>query len=209
MSSNFLFLSGIIKHMSTIASSQPQFAMDTAAIKKAASVYRAIYHPLRLQIVELIHKTGTINVTPIIKRFKLEQSLISAHLKILRDASLLNTQREGQQIFYSVNYKQLNRLSEFTRKLLLTPPSQQDVDLKLPARKTKTLSSSSSSKFTPAEQKVIRLVCQQYTSEEMAEELGLSKRTVEGYRANILEKMKVRNSVGILIYAVKNGMFKI
>ena len=194
--------------MSTIASSQAQFAIDTAAIKKAASVYRAVYHPLRLQIVELIHKTGTINVTPIIKKFKLEQSLISAHLKILRDAKLLNTQREGQQIFYSVNYKQLNRLSEFTHKLLLTPPSQQNDDLKLPARKTKTLSSSSS-KFTPAEQKVIRLVCQQYTSEEMAEELGLSKRTVEGYRANILEKMKAKNSVGILIYAVKNGLFKI
>jgi DNA-binding CsgD family transcriptional regulator/DNA-binding transcriptional ArsR family regulator len=208
MNSNFLFLTGIKKHMSTIASSQPQFAIDTAAIKKAASVYRAVYHPLRMQIVELIHKAGSINVTPIIKKFKVEQSLISAHLKILRDARLLNTQREGQQIFYSLDYKQLNRLSEFTKKLLLMPPSQQNDDHKLPARKTKTLSSSSS-KFTPAEQKVIRLVCQQFTSEEMAEELGLSKRTVEGYRANILEKMKVRNSVGILIYAVKNGMFKI
>jgi DNA-binding CsgD family transcriptional regulator len=52
-------------------------------------------------------------------------------------------------------------------------------------------------------------VCQQYTSEEIADELGLSKRTVEGYRANILEKMKAKNSVGILIYAVKNGLYKI
>lgn len=194
--------------MSTIASSQPQFAIDTPAIKKAASIYRAIYHPLRLQLLELIHKAGTINVTPIIRKLKLEQSLISAHLKILRDAKLLDTRREGQQIFYSVNYKQINHLSKLTGKLLQGVPTQKNVDTKLPARKTK-ITSSPSSKFTPAEQKVIRLVCQQYTSEEMADELGLSKRTVEGYRANILEKMKAKNSVGILIYAVKNGLFKI
>jgi DNA-binding transcriptional ArsR family regulator/DNA-binding CsgD family transcriptional regulator len=191
--------------MSTIASAQTQFVIDTTAIKKAASIYRAIYHPLRLQIIELIHKTGTINVTPIIRKFKLEQSLISAHLKILRDAKLLDTRREGQQIFYTVNYQQLNHLSELTGKLLITPPSQKNSDSKLPVKKAKN----SSGKFTPAEQKVIRLVCQQYTSEEMAEELGLSKRTVEGYRANILEKMKAKNSVGILIYAVKNGLFKL
>jgi DNA-binding CsgD family transcriptional regulator/DNA-binding transcriptional ArsR family regulator len=191
--------------MPTIASSQTEFVIDTAAIKQAASIYRAIYHPLRLQIVEMVHKAGTINVTPIIKKFKLEQSLISAHLKILRDAKLLNTRREGQQIFYTVNYKQLNRLSQLTGKLLLVPPSQKNTDTELPSKKAKA----SFTKFTPAEQKVIRLVCQQYTSEEIAEELGLSKRTVEGYRANILEKMKAKNSVGILIYAVKNRLFKL
>lgn len=190
--------------MSTIASSQTQFAIDTAAIKKAASIYRAIYHPLRLQMIEFIHKSGSINVTPIIRKLKLEQSLISAHLKILRDAKLLDTRREGQQIFYSVNYKQLNHLSQLTGKLLLSPPQQKGVDFKLPVKKPKT----AATKFTPAEQRVIRLVCQQYTSEEIADELGLSKRTVEGYRANILEKMKAKNSVGILIYAVKNGLFK-
>ena len=194
--------------MSTIASSQSQFAIDTTAIKKGASIYRAIYHPLRLQIVELIHKAGEINVTPIIRKLKLEQSLISAHLKILRDAKMLVTRREGQQIFYSVDYRQLKHLSELTVKLLQVPPSQNGDDIKLPDRKARS-ASISSSRFTPAEQKVIRLVCQQYNSEEIADELGLSKRTVEGYRANILEKMKAKNSVGILIYAVKNGLYKI
>jgi DNA-binding CsgD family transcriptional regulator/DNA-binding transcriptional ArsR family regulator len=191
--------------MSTIASSQLQFAIDTTAIKKAASIYRAGYHPLRIQIIELIHKSGTLNVTPIIKKFKLEQSLISAHLKILRDAKLLNTERDGQQIFYSVNYKQINRVSALTTKLIPIPLSKNNIDLKLPLKK----GNPPAIRFTPAEQKVIQLVCRQYTSGEIAEELGLSKRTVEGYRANVLEKMKAKNSVGILIYAVKNGLFKI
>jgi DNA-binding CsgD family transcriptional regulator/DNA-binding transcriptional ArsR family regulator len=189
--------------MSTIASSQLQFAIDTIAIKKAASIYRAVYHPLRIQIIELIHKSGVLNVTPIIKKFKLEQSLISAHLKILRDAKLLNTERDGQQIFYSVNYKQINRVSALTNKLIPIPLSKNNIDL--PFKKGNPLAV----RFTPAEQKVIQLVCRQYTSGEIAEELGLSKRTVEGYRANVLEKMKAKNSVGILIYAVKNGLFKI
>jgi DNA-binding CsgD family transcriptional regulator/DNA-binding transcriptional ArsR family regulator len=191
--------------MSTIASNQLQFAIDTIAIKKASSIYRAVCHPLRIQIIELIHKAGTLNVTPIIKKFKLEQSLISAHLKILRDAKLLNTERDGQQIFYSVNYKQINRVSALTSKLIPIPLSKNNIDLNLPLKK----GNPAAIRFTPAEQKVIQLVCRQYTSGEVAEELGLSKRTVEGYRANILEKMKAKNSVGILIYAVKNGLFKI
>lgn len=191
--------------MPTIASHQSQFAIDTTALKKAAAIYRAFYHPLRMQIIELVHKAGSINVTPIIKKFKLEQSLISAHLKILRDANLLNTEREGQQIFYTVNYKQVHRVSTLTNKLIPIPFSKNNIDLKIPLKK----GNPAAIKFTPAEQKVIQLVCRQYTSSEIAEELGLSKRTVEGYRANVLEKMKAKNSVGILIYAIKNGLFKI
>jgi DNA-binding NarL/FixJ family response regulator len=63
--------------------------------------------------------------------------------------------------------------------------------------------------FTFSEQKIIALVCQQNTSGEIAGKLQLSKRTVEDYRANIMKKMSVKNSVGILIFALKNGLFKL
>ena len=74
---------------------------------------------------------------------------------------------------------------------------------------SKTQSSNKASLFTPLELKVIQLVCKQKTSDEIGKELGRSKRTIEDYRASILKKMKAKNSVGILIYAVKNGLFKI
>lgn len=59
------------------------------------------------------------------------------------------------------------------------------------------------------ELKVIQLVCQESSDEEIAAKLGIGKRTVEDYRSNIIKKMKVRNSVGILFFAIKNGLFKI
>jgi len=63
--------------------------------------------------------------------------------------------------------------------------------------------------FTEKELQVIRLICAQASNEEMAVKLKKSVRTIEGYRAKIFTKMKVRNSVGIALYAVKTGIYKI
>ena len=63
--------------------------------------------------------------------------------------------------------------------------------------------------LTPTETKIIRLICRQFTNREMAEKLGLSIRTVEGYRAEILKKIKVRGTAGIVVYAYKTGIEKV
>lgn len=63
--------------------------------------------------------------------------------------------------------------------------------------------------FSPKEIKVIKLICKQYTSKEMAEVMNLSFRTVEDYRNRIQKKIKAKNAVGIALYAVKNGIVKI
>ena len=63
--------------------------------------------------------------------------------------------------------------------------------------------------FTEKELQIIRMICAQATNEEMAVKLKKSLRTVEGYRATILDKMKVRNTAGLVIYAVKTGIYKI
>lgn len=63
--------------------------------------------------------------------------------------------------------------------------------------------------FTPREIDVIRLICQEYTNKEIAAALGLSTRTVEGYRETIQDKMEVKNSVGIAIYAIKTGLYQL
>jgi DNA-binding CsgD family transcriptional regulator len=43
----------------------------------------------------------------------------------------------------------------------------------------------------------------------MSEKLHLSIRTIEGYRKKLQEKMKVKNTAGIVVYAIKNGIYKI
>ena len=53
---------------------------------------------------------------------------------------------------------------------------------------------------------VLKLIAQEYTTTEIGEKLFISPRTVEGHRKKIQEKMGVRNTVGMVIYALRNGI---
>lgn len=194
--------------MSETTLAQKSLVIETKSIQKAAAIYRAINHSLRLQVIEIIHKSGTINVSPIIQKLGLEQSLISAHLKILRDAKIVNTERKGNSVFYSMNYPLVNRVSMLAERLI---PYRTDTSsfLQNADRRLILKSKEDTITFTPMELKVIHLVCEENTSDEIAQKLGIGKRTVEDYRSDIIKKMKVRNSVGILFFAIKRGLFKI
>ena len=61
--------------------------------------------------------------------------------------------------------------------------------------------------FSDREKEIIELICQEFTNKEIGEKLFLSSRTVEGYRMKIQEKMGVKNSVGIVVYAMKHGLY--
>lgn len=58
--------------------------------------------------------------------------------------------------------------------------------------------------FNDREKEIIRMICQQCTTQEMGQKLFLSKRTVEGYRTKILEKMNVKNTAGVVIFALRH-----
>ena len=62
--------------------------------------------------------------------------------------------------------------------------------------------------FTERELEVIHLLFEELTTEEIAERTFLSPRTIHGHRGRILEKTKARNVIGIIKYAVKNGILK-
>lgn len=60
--------------------------------------------------------------------------------------------------------------------------------------------------FTDREKEIIRLICRQHTAQEIGGLLYLSKRTVEGYRTRILDKMEVKNTAGVVIFALKHHL---
>jgi DNA-binding NarL/FixJ family response regulator len=60
--------------------------------------------------------------------------------------------------------------------------------------------------LTPREQEVVKLIAEGHTSEEIAEMLVISKKTVERHRANILEKLGMRNRVELTRYAIRRGL---
>ena len=60
--------------------------------------------------------------------------------------------------------------------------------------------------FTDREIGLIRLICFQLTTKEIADKMKISSRTVEEYSHNIKEKIEAKNSVGIALYALKNNI---
>ncbi|MBL7707794.1 MAG: helix-turn-helix transcriptional regulator [Chitinophagaceae bacterium] len=92
--------------------------VDLLNVKKAALILRAVNHKLRQQILKLIDEQGKITVTEIYVKLRLEQSVASQHLAILRKAGFVNTDREGKFIYYSVNANRLEEMNQFIDSLL-------------------------------------------------------------------------------------------
>lgn len=95
--------------MARLKSKKTYFDVDQGKLDRSAEVMRALAHPLRLTIIDFIDKNKVINVNKIYNTLKLEQSITSQHLKILREAGLVLTRREGKFIFYSLNYEAIDR----------------------------------------------------------------------------------------------------
>jgi DNA-binding NarL/FixJ family response regulator len=60
--------------------------------------------------------------------------------------------------------------------------------------------------LTEREQEVLKLICEEKTAAEIAKEIFLSPRSVEGIRQRLIEKIGVRNTAGLVMFAVKNGL---
>ncbi|HEX6334981.1 MAG TPA: metalloregulator ArsR/SmtB family transcription factor [Flavisolibacter sp.] len=92
--------------------------LKTLELKKASLIFRAINHKLRQQMVKLIHEQGRMTVTQIYIKLRLEQSVASQHLAILRKAGLVCTERDGKFIFYSLNYDRLKQVHDSAGSLV-------------------------------------------------------------------------------------------
>jgi DNA-binding NarL/FixJ family response regulator len=60
--------------------------------------------------------------------------------------------------------------------------------------------------LTPRELEVVKLIAEGHTSEEIAAQLFISKKTVDRHRANVLEKLGMRNRVQLTRYAIRRGL---
>lgn len=95
-----------------------QITVDTLNIKKAALILRAFNHKLRQQILKLIDTHEKITVTEIYVKLRIEQSVASQHLAILRKAEFVNTERDGKFIYYTINTDRMKELNQFVSELL-------------------------------------------------------------------------------------------
>lgn len=63
--------------------------------------------------------------------------------------------------------------------------------------------------LTSTEQLIVQLICEQLSSKEIGSRLNVGERTVENYRNKIYEKVGVKNMAGIVLYAIRSGLFKL
>ena len=92
--------------------------VDLLNVKKGALILRAINHKLRLQILKQIDEHEKITVTELYVKLRLEQSVASQHLAILRKAGFVTTVRDGKFIYYSINPKRFKEVNRFVEQLV-------------------------------------------------------------------------------------------
>lgn len=95
----------------------PKIELEDA--QRFAVVARALGDPVRLQIVDVLHHhAGSVCVCEINDLFDLSQATISHHLKVLRDAGIVASEKHGVWAFYYVKREALDQLGSW---LLETP----------------------------------------------------------------------------------------
>jgi DNA-binding transcriptional ArsR family regulator len=104
--------------LNNISENGASLKVDLLNVKKAALILRAVNHKLRQQVLKLIDEQGRMTVTEIYVKLRLEQSVASQHLAILRKAGFVKTERDGKFIYYSVNTDRLEELNRFVGELL-------------------------------------------------------------------------------------------
>ncbi len=93
---------------------QPQLTrwLDPLMLERAAVILKAVAHPARLGVVQLLDQHGELAVCDISEKLGIEPSLLSHHLSNLKLLRLLRTRREGKNIFYAIEEDHLLGLME-------------------------------------------------------------------------------------------------
>jgi DNA-binding transcriptional ArsR family regulator len=91
--------------------------IDYLNVKKAALVLRALNHKLRQQMIQTLDAQGKMTVTEIYVQLRLEQSVASQHLAILRRAGIVRTDRDGKFVYYRINPERVDTINACVHQL--------------------------------------------------------------------------------------------
>ncbi len=92
--------------------------VDFLQVKKSSLILRALNHKLRQHILKLLEEQTKLTVTEIYVQLRLEQSVASQHLAILRRAGIVKTEREGKFIYYALHHQRIAEIGRCVVDLL-------------------------------------------------------------------------------------------
>jgi len=76
--------------------------LDYKRLEEAASKLKALAHPMRVAIIELLDTNKEMSVTEIYQYLEIEQAAASHHLNILKHRGVLKSTRKGKKSYYSI-----------------------------------------------------------------------------------------------------------
>lgn len=82
-------------------------AIEAKKLEQVAFILKTIAHPVRLAIVELLDKNKKMSVNDIGEQLGLEQSLTSHHLNNMKIKGILQSEREGKNMYYSIKLEEV------------------------------------------------------------------------------------------------------
>jgi len=85
-------------------------------LDNAAEILKAIAHPMRMAIIELLEKGRMLTVTELHELLSIEQSSTSHHLGILKSKGVLASKRKGKNTFYFLKHEQLSQILDCITK---------------------------------------------------------------------------------------------
>lgn len=86
------------------------YALSAEQLEFAASILKAVAHPARLSILQLLEKNEKLSVNEICDMLQAEQSLTSHHLSNMKLKGILGSSRDGQRVYYFLKQKHLTNL---------------------------------------------------------------------------------------------------
>jgi DNA-binding transcriptional ArsR family regulator len=101
-----------------------------------ANVFKALAHPIRVQILEILQEEGEACVCHMEARLDQRQAYISQHLAKLREVGLVEDRRDGLNVFYALSVGGIEALLDSARRLAAEAARAEDFELQFtPIRK--------------------------------------------------------------------------
>jgi ArsR family transcriptional regulator len=85
--------------------------------RQLAGYFKALGHPVRVRILRTLQNRGGCTCGDLVELFPLAQSTVSQHLRILRDARIIEGVEEGPRRTYQVNARALGRMKRYVQAI--------------------------------------------------------------------------------------------
>jgi ArsR family transcriptional regulator len=87
-------------------------------LEDSTETLRAVAHPIRIAIVDLLFNNGKMTVTDIYNHLQIEQAIASHHLRILKTKKVVNVERDGKNSLYSLAQEEYYEFIRTLKKVI-------------------------------------------------------------------------------------------